>query len=175
MICLCKVEEFSPVSSRIFWKRTQFLFNLAHMRNWERHMNPCRALWSRYLSERKRVCFGSWLMEVGGKLFWSFRVIASCFGGGRVRGWGLSSSFLSRAVGRRLICQVKIGGWGFRGPFRGFRFWFFFSGAGERAEEDLIGRTALAERRMASKVPEGLNIGDLRPFAIPSEEVCEIW
>ena len=45
---------------------------------------------------------------------------------------------------------------------------------GERAEEDLIGRTALAERRMASKVPEGLNIGDLRPFAIPSEEVCEI-
>ena len=32
---------------------------------------------------------------------------------------------------------------------------------GERAEEDLIGRTALAERRRASKVPESLNIGNL--------------
>ena len=32
----------------------------------------------------------------------------------------------------------------------------------ERAEEDLIGRTVLAERRTASKVlEEGLNIGDL--------------
>ena len=45
---------------------------------------------------------------------------------------------------------------------------------GERAEEDFIGRTVLAERRTASKVPEGLNIGDLRPFAIPFEEVSEI-
>ena len=45
---------------------------------------------------------------------------------------------------------------------------------GERAEEDLIDRTVLAERRMALKVPEGLNLGDLRPFAIPFEEVCEI-
>ena len=35
----------------------------------------------------------------------------------------------------------------------------------------MIGRTVLAERRMASKIPEGLNIGDLRPFAIPFEEV----
>ena len=69
--------------------------------------------------------------------------------------------FFSRAVGRRLICQVKIGDSGFRGPFRGFRFGFFCNGGGERAEEDLIGRTVLAERRMASKIPEGLNIGDL--------------
>ena len=37
----------------------------------------------------------------------------------------------------------------------------FVMGEGERAEEDFIGRTGLAERRMASKVPEGLNIGDL--------------
>ena len=44
----------------------------------------------------------------------------------------------------------------------------------ERAEEDLIGRTVLAERRTASKIPEGLNIGDLRPFALPFEEVSEI-
>ena len=51
---------------------------------------------------------------------------------------------------------------------------FFCSGGGERAEEDLIGRTVLAER-MAFKVPESLNIGDLQPFAIPFEEVCEIW
>ena len=34
-------------------------------------------------------------------------------------------------------------------------------GEGERAEEDFIGRTVLAERRTASKVPEGLSIGDL--------------
>ena len=47
-------------------------------------------------------------------------------------------------------------------------------GKGERAEEDLIGRTVLAERMMTSKVPEDLNIRDLRPFAIPFEEVCEI-
>ena len=43
------------VSSRIFWKGSKFFFSLAHIRNWERHMNPCRALWSRYLSERKHV------------------------------------------------------------------------------------------------------------------------
>jgi len=49
----------------------------------------------------------------------------------------------------------------FRGPFRSFRFGFFCNGGGERTEEDLIGRTVLAERRMASKVPEGLSIGDL--------------
>ena len=67
-----------------------------------------------------------------------------------------------------------MGGLGFRRPFRGFRFGFFCNGEGERAEEDLIGRTVLAERRTASKVPEGLNIGDLRPFAIPFEEVSEI-
>jgi len=73
------------------------------------------------------------------------------------------------AVGRRLICRVKIGGWWFRGPLWGFRFGFSCNGGGERAEEDLIGRTVLAERRMASKVPEGLNIGDLWPFAIPLE------
>ena len=62
----------------------------------------------------------------------------------------------------------------FRGPFRSFRFGFFCNGGGERAEEDLIGRTVLAERRTASKVLEDLNIGDLQPFAIPFEEVCEI-
>ena len=46
-------------------------------------------------------------------LFWGFGVITSYFGGGRATGWGLiSRSFLSRAVGRRLIFQVKIGGWG---------------------------------------------------------------
>ena len=55
----------------------------------------------------------------------------------------------------------KSRGSGFRGPFRGFRFGFFCNGGGERAEQDLIGRTVLAERRMASKVPEGLNIWDL--------------
>ena len=38
----------------------------------------------------------------------------------------------------------------------------------------MIGRTVLAERRTASKVLEDLNIGDLQPFAIPFEEVCEI-
>ena len=102
--------------------------------------------------------------------FGGFGVIASCF-----REWGLiSGSFLSRAVGRRHICWVKIGGWRFRGLFRGFRFGFFCNGGGERAEEDLIGRTVLAERRTASKVLEDLNIGDLQPFAIPFEEVCEI-
>ena len=37
----------------------------------------------------------------------------------------------------------------------------------------MIGRTVLAERT-ASKVPEGLNMGDLQPFAIPFEEVSEI-
>ena len=56
----------------------------------------------------------------------------------------------------------------------GFRFRFFCNGGGERAEEDLIGRTVLAERRTASKVLEDLNIGDLQPFAIPFEEVSEI-
>ena len=35
--------------------------------------------------------------------------------------------------------------------------------------EDLIGRTVFVERRTAFKVSEGLNIGDLRPFAIPFE------
>ena len=83
----------------------------------------------------------------------------------------VSGSFFSRAIGRRLICQVKVGDSGFRGPFRGFRFGFFCNGGGEREEQDLIGRRVLAERRMASKIPEGLNIGDLRPFAIPFEEV----
>ena len=52
-------------------------------------------------------------------------------------------------------------GLGFREPYRGFRFGFFCNGEGERAEEDLIGRTVLAERRTASRIPEGLNIGDL--------------
>ena len=179
MICLCKAEEYFSLSSRIFWKRSQFFFNLAHIRNWKRHMNPCRALQFRYLSERKQVfalgrgqCGGG----QGGILFWGFGVIAYCFGRGRAKGWDLiSGSFFSGAVGRRLICRVKIGAWGFRGPFRGFRFGFFCNGEGKRAEEDLIGRTVLAERRMASKVPEGLNIGDLWPFAIPFEEVSEIW
>ena len=111
----------------------------------------------------------------GVEISWGFRVIASCFEGGRTKGWGLvSGSFLSRVVGRRLICRVKIRGWGFRGPFTGFRFGFFCNGGGERAEEDLICRTILAERRTASKVPEDLNIGNLRPFAIPFEEVFEI-
>ena len=45
---------------------------------------------------------------------------------------------------------------------------------GERAEEDLTGRTVVAERRTASKLPEGLNIGDLQPFALLFEEVSEI-
>ena len=35
------------------------------------------------------------------------------------------------------------------------------NGGGERAEEDLIGRTVFVERRTAFKVSEGLNIGDL--------------
>ena len=38
----------------------------------------------------------------------------------------------------------------------------------------MIGRTVLAQKSTASKVPEGLNIGDFRPFAIPFEEVSEI-
>ena len=48
------------------------------------------------------------------------------------------------------------------------------NGGGERAEEDLICRTVFAVRRTASKVSEGSNIGELRPFAIPFEEVSEI-
>ena len=56
-----------------------------------------------------------WVLANGGgqgvEISWGFGVIASCFGGERARGWGLlSESFLSRAVGRRLICQVKIRG-----------------------------------------------------------------
>ena len=43
----------------------------------------------------------------------------------------------------------------------GFRFRFCCNGGGERAEDDLKGRTVLEERRTDSKVPEGLNIGDL--------------
>ena len=78
------------------------------------------------------------------------------------------------AVGRRLICHVKIGSWWFRGPFGGFRFGFFCNGGGEKAEEDLIGRTVFVERRTAFKFSESLNIGDLRPFAIQFEEVTEI-
>ena len=177
MICLGKAEEYFSLSSGIFWKRSQFFFNLAHIRNWERHMNPCRALQSHYLSETKHVLLQVWLIKAGcGNLFWGFGVITSWFGGGSA--WGcvlISGSLISRVIGRRLICQVEIGAWGFRGPFGGFRFGFFCNGRGKRAEEDLIGRTVLAERRMASKVPEGLNIGDLRPFAIPFEEVSEIW
>jgi hypothetical protein len=45
---------------------------------------------------------------------------------------------------------------------------------GERAEGDLIGRTVFVERRTSFKVSEDLNIRDLRPFAIPFEEVSEI-
>ena len=75
-------------------------------------MNPCRALRSRYLSERKHVFAsgpGQW--REGGNLFWGVIVITSCFGGGRAKGWGLvPESFLSGVVGRRLICQVEIGG-----------------------------------------------------------------
>ena len=161
MICLCKAEEFFSVSGRIFWKGSQFLFNLAHIRNWERYMNLCRALQSCYLSEVLADGGG-----VGGYLFWGFRVTASCFGGGRARGCD------PRVVRRRLICFIKIGGWWLKGPFRGFRFGFFCNGGGE---ENLIGRTVLAERRTASKVPEVLTIGDLWPLAIPFEEVSEIW
>ena len=73
----------------------------------------------------------------------------------------VSGSFFSRAIGRRLICQVKVGDSGFRGPFRGFRFGFFCNGGGERAEQDLIGRTVFVGRKTALKVSEGLNIGDL--------------
>ena len=118
-------------------------------------MNLCRALRSCYLSEVLADGGG-----VGGYLFWGFGVTASCFGGGRARGCG------PRAVGRRLTCCIETGGWGFKGPFRGFRFGFFCNGGGERAEENLIGRTVLAERRTASKVPEGLTIGDFWWFAI---------
>ena len=35
-------------------------------------------------------------------------------------------------------------------------------------------RIVFVKRRTAFKVSEGLNIGDLRPFAIPVEEVSEI-
>ena len=126
-------------------------------------MNPCRVLQSRYLSEGKHVV-------ASGPGRW---------GGGVEISFGFSESSLpvlkeeGLEVGRRLIYWVKIRAWGFRGPFRGFRFGFFCNGRGERAE-DLIGRTVLAERMMTSKVPEDLNIRDLRPFAIPFEEVCEI-
>ena len=125
-------------------------------------MNSCRALWSHYLSEREHV-FAS------GPGQWKRVEISS----GVLESWlpvleeeGLEDGvclwkFFSRAVGRRLICQVKIGDSGFRGPFRGFRFGFFCNGGGEREEQDLIGRRVLAERRTASKIPEGLNIGDL--------------
>ena len=120
-------------------------------------MNLCRALRSRCLSERKCVCFGSWPMEGGGNLFRGFGVITFCFGGGRARGWGLiSGSFFGGGTGRRLICVVKIGGWGSRGPFRGFRFGFFYNGGAERAEEDLIGTTVFAEKRTTFKVSRRL-------------------
>ena len=49
-----------------------------------------------------------------------------------------------------------------------------FALEGERSEKDLIDRTVLAERKTASKIPGGLNIGDLWPLATPSEEVSEI-
>ena len=146
MTCLCK-EEFFSISSRILWKRFTFFFNLAHIRTWERHMNPCRALRFCYLSEGKRVCLGPGRWRRGGNLFWGFRVIASFFGRGRNSGWGLISvSFLSRAVGRRLIRRLKIGDWGFRGPFRGIRFGFICNGGGERAEEDLIGQLLRSQK-----------------------------
>ena len=74
---LCKAEEFFSVSSSIFGKGSQFFFNLAHIRNWERHMNPCRALASCYLSKRKCVCFGYWPMEGGVEI--SFGVLESSF------------------------------------------------------------------------------------------------
>ena len=176
MICLCKAEEFLPISSRIFWKGSQFFFNLAHVRNWESHMNPCRALWSCYLSARKHVfALGPGRWRESGNLFWGFGVIASWFGGRRARGWSLSPGCLiTGAVGKKLVCLVEIRSWGFRGPFRGFRFGFFCNGGGERAEEDLIGRTVFVERT-AFKVSEGLNTGDLQAFYFPFEEVSEIW
>ena len=71
---------------------------------------------------------------------------------------GVSSpeAFLGGGTGRRLICVVKIGGCGSRGPFRGFRFGFFYNGGAERAEEDLIGTTVFAEKRTTFKVSRRL-------------------
>ena len=64
-------------------------------------------------SLRGNMCLLWALVDGGGcgNLFWGFGVITSRFGGGRARGCGLiSGSLISRVVGRRLICQVKIGG-----------------------------------------------------------------
>lgn len=47
---------------------------------------------------------------------------------------------------RRLICQVKIGSWWFTGPLGALDLDSFVM-EGERAEEDLIGRTVLAEKK----------------------------
>ena len=69
----------------------------------------------------------------------------------------VSGSFFSRAVGRSLICQIKAGAQGLGGLLGALDFDSFVA---ER-EREQIGRTVLAERRMALKVPEGLNIGDL--------------
>ena len=108
---LCKAEEFFSVSSSIFGKGSQFFFNLAHIRNWERHMNPCRALASATSLRGNVFALGTGRWKWGGNLFWGFGVIVFCFGGRRARGWGLvSGSFFSRAVRRRLICLVKTGG-----------------------------------------------------------------
>lgn len=95
-----------------------------------------------------------------GNLFWGFGVIASCFEGGRAEVGGGSST------------GSKSGPGGL-GDLLGALDLDSFVMEGERAE-DLIGRTVLAERMMTSKVPEDLNIRDLRPFAISFEEVCEI-
>ena len=71
----------------------------------------------------------------------------------------VSGSFFSRAVGRSLICQIKAGAQGLGGLLGALDLYSFVMEGGEREEQDLIGRRVLAERRTASKIPEGLNIG----------------
>ena len=45
--------------------------------------------------------------------------------------------------------EARLSGqnWGSWGPYRGFTFAFLCNGGGERAEEDLVGRTVFVERR----------------------------
>ena len=74
-------------------------------------MNLFRALQSHYVSERNMYCFRSGCWRQGVEI--SFGVLGSSLpdleeegleGGGLVSG-----SLISRVIGRRLICQVKIG------------------------------------------------------------------
>lgn len=50
-------------------------------------------------------------------------------------------------VGGGSFVGSKLGSKGLGGLFRGFRFGFFCNGGGEKAEEDLIGRTVFCREK----------------------------